>query len=39
MQVPASPSASADQYRDIDPDLKYSFIDPDRDRAVVLRTK
>jgi len=28
-----------DQYRDVDPDLKYSFIDPDRDRAVALANK
>jgi ABC-type uncharacterized transport system involved in gliding motility auxiliary subunit len=28
-----------DQYRDVDPDLKYSFIDPDRERAVALANK
>ncbi len=28
-----------DQYRDVDPDMKYSFIDPDRDRAVALANK
>ncbi len=28
-----------DQYRDVYPDLKYSFIDPDRDRAVALANK
>ena len=28
-----------DQYRDIDPDMKYSFIDPDRDRTVALANK
>jgi len=28
-----------DQYRDVYPDLKYSFIDPDRERAVALANK
>lgn len=28
-----------DQYRDIYPDMKYFFIDPDRDRAVALANK
>ena len=27
------------RYRDVDPDLKYSFIDPDRERAVALANK
>jgi len=28
-----------DQYRDVYPDLKYSFIDPDRDRAIAVANK